>query len=68
VADEKKTLAGTERLLTSKEVAELRGVSVATVCRWARDGKLNPVGPPGSHLRFRESDVRALLSPQQPAA
>jgi excisionase family DNA binding protein len=61
---------GTERLWTGQEVAAVFRVSQATISRWAKDGKLTRVGPPGSHLRFRDSQVRALLAgtPADPAA
>jgi excisionase family DNA binding protein len=61
---------GTERLWTGKEVAALFRVSLPTISRWAKDGKLTRVGPPRSHLRFRDSEVRALMSgtPADPAA
>ena len=61
---------GTEKLWTGKEVAAMFRVSQATISRWAKDGKLTRVGPPRSHLRFRDSEVRALMSgtPADPAA
>lgn len=61
---------GVEWLLTTSEVAVLFRVAPATVSRWAREGRLEYTLTPGRHRRFRESQVRALLSatPQQPAA
>lgn len=32
----------TSTLLSSKQVADLLGVSVSTVARWTRDGRLTP--------------------------
>ncbi|MDR8415059.1 helix-turn-helix domain-containing protein [Nonomuraea sp. 3-1Str] len=37
------------------------GVTVHTVARWARDGKLTAERTLGGHRRYRESEVRALL-------
>ncbi len=52
-------------LMSTREVADLRGVDVATVNRWAKRGVL-PVavkahGPKGANLYLR-SDVEALLA------
>lgn len=54
-----------EDLLTTAEVAAIKGKTVATINRWAAEGKL-PVaqklpGATGANL-FRRSDVEALLS------
>lgn len=55
----------TERLLTTAEAAKMIGRTVATVNRWAIDGRL-PVaqklpGTTGANL-FRPVDVRRLLT------
>lgn len=51
------------RLLTTAEVAERFGVNVVTVYRWTWKGQLRPVqmGAKG-RLRFRESDIAAILN------
>jgi excisionase family DNA binding protein len=55
-------------LLTSAEVAELLGVGVSAVKRWADSGTLPCVKTSGGHRRFRRHDVdRALRSPEAPA-
>lgn len=56
-----------EPLLTPAEVATLFRVDPKTVTRWANAGKLASIRTLGGHRRFRESEVRALLSgiPQQ---
>jgi len=50
-------------LIPTNEAAKLRGVSVATINRWAKDGTL-PVAAKGPGLRgpnlFNRSDVEAL--------
>jgi excisionase family DNA binding protein len=50
----------TERLLTAVEVAELLGFSSATIQDWSEQGKL-PGFRLGGRLRFRESEVLAVL-------
>ncbi|MGH3423575.1 MAG: BldC family transcriptional regulator [Nocardioidaceae bacterium] len=59
-----------ERLLTPAEVAVLFRVDPKTVTRWAQAGKLSSIRTLGGHRRFRESEVRALLTggtPPDPA-
>lgn len=57
-----------EPLLTSSEVAAMFRVKIHAVSRWAKDGKIASLRTPGGHLRFRESEVRALLNGEQPEA
>ena len=56
-----------ETLLTPSEVASLFRVDPKTVTRWAKAGKLSSIRTLGGHRRYRESEVRNLLSgvPQQ---
>jgi len=57
-----------ETLLTPAEVAALFRVDPKTVTRWAKAGKLSSIRTLGGHRRYREAEVRALLSggvPQQ---
>ena len=51
-----------EALLTPAEVAALFRVDPKTVTRWAKAGKLSSIRTLGGHRRYRESEVRALLS------
>ena len=51
-----------ERLLTPGEVANLFRVDPKTVTRWAAAGRIGSIRTPGGHRRFRESEVRALLT------
>jgi excisionase family DNA binding protein len=51
-----------EKLLTPAEVASLFRVDPKTVTRWAKAGKLNSIRTLGGHRRYREVEVRALLS------
>lgn len=51
-----------ERLLTPAEVAALFRVDPKTVTRWAKAGKLNAIRTLGGHRRYRESEVRGLIS------
>ena len=51
-----------ERLLTPGEVALLFRVDPKTVARWASAGRIGSIRTPGGHRRFRESEVRDLLT------
>ena len=52
----------TEKLLTPAEVAALFRVDPKTVTRWAKAGKLSSIRTLGGHRRYREAEVRDLLS------
>ena len=52
----------TERLMTPGEVAAMFRVDPKTVTRWAAAGRIGSIRTPGGHRRFRESEVRALLT------
>ncbi|GAB4064252.1 developmental transcriptional regulator BldC [Angustibacter speluncae] len=52
----------TENLLTPAEVAALFRVDPKTVTRWAKAGKLSSIRTLGGHRRYRETEVRSLLS------
>ncbi len=56
------TVAPRDRLLTPGEVAQLFRVDPKTVTRWAAAGRISSIRTPGGHRRFRETEVRALLS------
>jgi len=51
-----------EALLTPAEVAAMFRVDPKTVTRWAKSGKLTSIRTLGGHRRYREAEVRALLS------
>ena len=51
-----------EVLLTPSEVANLFRVDPKTVTRWAKAGKLTAIKTLGGHRRYKESEVKALLS------
>lgn len=51
-----------EALLTPAEVAALFRVDPKTVTRWAKAGKLTSIRTLGGHRRYRESEVKDLLS------
>jgi excisionase family DNA binding protein len=57
----------TEALLTPAEVAAMFRVDPKTVTRWAKAGKLSSIRTLGGHRRYRETEVRALLTGQVPA-
>jgi excisionase family DNA binding protein len=52
----------TEPLLTPGEVAGMFRVDPKTVTRWAKGGKLTSIRTLGGHRRYREAEVRALLT------
>ncbi len=52
----------TERLLTTREVAELLGVSSETVLRWWRAGRVPGVRLASNVLRFRESAIDVMIA------
>lgn len=58
----------TDRLLTTREVAQILRVCPTTITRWAASGLLPDVPTPGHHRRFREADIKALLSVPAPEA
>jgi len=49
--------------LTTTQVADIAGVTISTVTRWAAAGKLTPIQPSGprGELRFRRADVEAVV-------
>jgi excisionase family DNA binding protein len=51
-----------EVLLTPSEVASLFRVDPKTVTRWAKSGKLTSIRTLGGPRRYKESEVKALLS------
>ena len=54
--------AGGDPLLEAGQVAALAGVDRRTVARWADSGQLSCVVSPGGQRRYRESEVRALMT------
>jgi excisionase family DNA binding protein len=55
-----------EALLTPAEVAAMFRVDPKTVTRWAKAGKLSSIRTLGGHRRYRESEVRELLTGMVP--
>lgn len=49
-------------LLTPAEVATLFKVDAKTVTRWANSGKLTSIRTLGGHRRYKQAEVRALLT------
>lgn len=48
-------------LLTARDVAELLGVTPATVLRWTRQGALPAVRLPSGQIRYRPEELDAWL-------
>ena len=55
----------TERLLTPAEVAAMFRVSVATIGRWAREGKLPVVRTPGGMRHYSADEIGVILTIQR---
>ena len=51
----------TPHLLTARELADVLGLSVETILRWVRQGKLPAIRLPGGAIRFREDEVEGWL-------
>ena len=56
------SVSGQENLLTPSEVAALFRVDPKTVTRWAKAGKLTSIRTLGGHRRYKESEVKSLLT------
>lgn len=51
-----------DRLLPIGEAARSLGVSLDTIRRWERDGKISGIRTPGGQRRFPQSEIDRLLS------
>ena len=51
-------------IISTKQVAQVLGVSEATVKRWSDAGTLRCFRTPGGHRKFRLRDVKAFLADQ----
>ncbi len=54
-----------EAYFITSEVADLFAVSVKTVRRWAKKGKLPVVVTLGGHYRFPKDEVKGILNQQR---
>lgn len=50
-----------KKVMSTGDVAELFGVNVKTVIRWADEGKLHCFRTPAGHRRYRAEDLRPFL-------
>jgi excisionase family DNA binding protein len=57
---------GKPAFLSRREVADLFGVSVSTVTRWARQGLLKTLRTPGGHYRFPSEETRRAAARPTP--
>jgi excisionase family DNA binding protein len=57
---------GKPAFLSRHEVADLFGVSVSTVTRWARQGLLKTLRTPGGHYRFPTGETRRAAARATP--
>ena len=51
-----------DRLITIGELADLKAVSVDTIRRWEKDGKIESIRTEGGHRRYKLSDFRVEAS------
>lgn len=49
-------------LLSRKKVAERLSVSVDTIKRWEREGKVSCIKLPGGSVRFKEEWIESMLN------
>lgn len=54
-----------DTLLRPWEVAQIFGVDVKTVARWAKGGLLSSIKTPGGHRRYPKSAVDTFLNTQK---
>ncbi|HQB42138.1 MAG TPA: helix-turn-helix domain-containing protein, partial [Polyangiaceae bacterium] len=57
-----------DRLMSTGDVAEVLGVSEATVKRWADAGTLSCIRTPGGHRKFRLRDIAMHLASRRSSA
>jgi excisionase family DNA binding protein len=55
-----------DKLITIREASDLLGVSIKTLRRWEKQGKISPIRTYGGHRRFRREDL--LQSGQETAS
>lgn len=51
-----------QKMLVTAEVADLYGVDVKTVTRWAKAGRLITVTTPGAHRRYPAEQFAAAIA------
>lgn len=54
--------------MSTTQVAQMLGVHPTTVRHWARAGRIEHWLTPTGHIRFRASDIAALVKNSYPAA
>jgi len=55
----------TGNLIDISEAAQRLGVTIATLRRWDKSGKLRPVRTFGNHRRYRLNEIEALVNPME---
>jgi excisionase family DNA binding protein len=58
----------TEELVSALVAAEMLQVSDETIRRWAAEGLIRHVRRPSGQIRFRRSDIEAILEPIEPTS
>ena len=56
-----------DELLTGRDVQRLLNISQATLDRWSKTGRLQPLRLPNGYRRYKRADVVALLADRESA-
>ncbi|WP_182357739.1 MerR family transcriptional regulator [Tomitella gaofuii] len=57
-----------EDLVQPLVAARIAGVSVDTIKRWEKAGRISSIRTPTNHRRYRRADVEALIKPASAAS
>lgn len=57
----------TDQRIPVGEAARILGVSITTLRRWEREGRITPGRTPGGQRRYSIADVEALAAGESPA-
>ncbi len=60
--------SGSHEMLAAGAAARLAGVTVGTLRRWEREGRITASRTPGGQRRFRRDEVEGLLTPSGSSA
>jgi excisionase family DNA binding protein len=55
-----------ERLLTTRDVADILEVTDETIRRWAAEGRIRHVRLPSGQIRFEPDDIADIRRPVEP--
>ena len=58
----------TDQRIPVGEASRILGVSITTLRRWEREGRITPGRTPGGQRRYSVADIEALISSGEPPA